>query len=128
MNKLKLFFVSLIAIMGITPAIAPMYLKAQVENNINCGLKGNFSKDCDEAPVDDGTLTNTIQIAIRVFQTAVGLIAVFFVIYGGLKYITSGGNDAGIKGAKNTLLYAVVGLVVVLIAEGIIRFVLTRFS
>lgn len=128
MQRIKLFIISLTVMLGVAPMMAPMYLKAQTANNINCGITGNLSEDCKDAPSDDGTVTNTIQGAIRLFQVVVGLIAVFMVIFGGLKYITSGGNDAGVKAAKNTLLYAVIGLVIVLIAEGIVRFVLTRFS
>lgn len=128
MKKLKLFITSLVALFSLSPAFAPVAVLAQA-NQINCGIEGDFSKECENnAPTEDTTVTDTVQNAIRLFQVVVGLIAVFMIIFGGLKYITSGGNDGGIKSAKNTLLYAVVGLVIVLIAEGVVRFVLTRFS
>lgn len=130
MNKIKLIIVTMLSALGLglfyTPAL--VQVGAQAANNINCGIDGNLNKDCDIAVTDDGTLTRTVQGVIRLFQVIVGLIAVFMIIFGGLKYITSGGNDNSVKGAKNTLLYAVIGLVIVLIAEGIVRFVLNRFQ
>jgi hypothetical protein len=50
------------------------------------------------------------------------------IIVGGLKYITSGGDSGNVSGAKNTILYAIVGLVVVALAQIIVRFVLTRVT
>jgi hypothetical protein len=50
------------------------------------------------------------------------------IIIGGLKYITSGGDSSNVTGAKNTILYAVVGLVVVAMAQFIVRFVLTKVN
>jgi hypothetical protein len=52
-----------------------------------------------------------------------GLLAVVFIIVGGIKYTLSGGDSAGIKSAKETITYAVVGLVVVLLAFGIVNYV-----
>ena len=48
------------------------------------------------------------------------------VIIGGLKYITSGGDSGNVTGAKNTILYAVIGLIIVVLAQVIVRFVLVQ--
>jgi hypothetical protein len=53
---------------------------------------------------------------------------VIFIILGGLKYITSGGEAANITGAKNTILFAIVGLVIVAFAQVIVKFVLGKVS
>ena len=46
------------------------------------------------------------------------------IIFGGFRYITSGGNDNNVSSAKNTILYAVIGLVIVALSQFIVRFVL----
>jgi hypothetical protein len=46
---------------------------------------------------------------------------------GGLKYITSQGDPNATATAKNTILYAAIGLVVVALAQVIVRFVIGRF-
>jgi uncharacterized membrane protein len=61
---------------------------------------------------------------INIFSWIVGVIAVIMIIVGGLKYITSGGDSSNVSSAKNTILYALVGLVIVALAQFIVRFVL----
>jgi hypothetical protein len=52
-----------------------------------------------------------------------GIIAVIVIVVGGIRYTTSNGDPANVKNAKNTILYAVVGLVVIIMAAGITQFV-----
>jgi lysylphosphatidylglycerol synthetase-like protein (DUF2156 family) len=53
-----------------------------------------------------------------------GVIAVAVIIYAGIIYVTSAGDSASITKAKNTILYAVVGLVVIIMAFAITWFVI----
>jgi sorbitol-specific phosphotransferase system component IIC len=57
----------------------------------------------------------------------VGAISVIMVIIGGLRYVISGGNSTNITAAKNTILYAIVGLIIAIMAYAIINFVLESF-
>ncbi len=57
----------------------------------------------------------------------VGAISVVMVIIGGLRYVISGGNSTNITAAKNTILYAVVGLIIAIMAYAIINFVIESF-
>jgi hypothetical protein len=63
-----------------------------------------------------GTVTNTLIFFV-------GAISVIVLIIGGLRYVISGGNSASVQGAKNTILYAIVGLVVSIAAYAIVQFV-----
>jgi hypothetical protein len=47
-------------------------------------------------------------------------------IIGGFRYITSGGNSEGIGKAKNTIIYAIIGLIIVALAQIIVQFVLNK--
>jgi len=49
---------------------------------------------------------------------------VIMIIYSGFRYITSGGSQEKLGGAKNTLVYAIVGLVIVVIAQIIVHYVI----
>jgi cytochrome bd-type quinol oxidase subunit 2 len=71
-------------------------------------------------------VNSIIETVINIFSLVVGVVAVIMIIIGGLKYITSSGDSGNITGAKNTILYAIVGLVVVALAQIIVRFVLTE--
>ena len=58
----------------------------------------------------------------------IGAISVIMIIIGGIRYVISGGDSAKVTAAKNTILYAIVGIIVALLAYAIINFVLVNFS
>ena len=58
----------------------------------------------------------------------VGAIAVIMLIIGGIRYVVSGGDQSAVTSAKNTILYAIVGIIVALLAYGIVNFVLTQLT
>ena len=53
-----------------------------------------------------------------------GLISVIMLVYGGLRYILSGGDSKKVTDAKNTILYAIIGLIISMLAYAIVHFVL----
>lgn len=68
-------------------------------------------------------LTVAILEIVKVLMFIVGIVAVVVVIYGGLQYILAAGDQAKITKAKDTILYAIVGLVVAMLAYAIVNFV-----
>lgn len=71
-------------------------------------------------------LNQVITNIVNVFSLIVGIVAVVMMIIGGFRYITSGGDSGNVTGAKNTILYAIIGLVIVALAQFIVRFVLSK--
>lgn len=55
----------------------------------------------------------------------IGAVSVLMLIYGGIRYTISAGDSAAVTAAKNTILYAIIGIVVALLAYAIVNFVLT---
>lgn len=108
--------------------------KAVVENASKCvpsecGATGGLA-----AGAGCGGQTGTLFGEGGIFTTVtnvllfiIGAISVLMIIYGGIRYTISGGDAAAVTGAKNTILYAVVGLVVAIMAYAIVNFVLTQF-
>lgn len=72
------------------------------------------------------TLQNTVTSVINILSLVVGTVAVVMVIVGGMKYVSSQGDSSAIASAKNTIVYALVGLVIVALAQVIVRFVVQR--
>lgn len=68
----------------------------------------------------------TVATVINVFSVIVGAVSVIMIIYGGFRYITSGGESGNISSAKNTILYAIIGLVIVALSQFIVKFVLSK--
>lgn len=67
------------------------------------------------------TITNVLLFVL-------GAISVIMIIIGGLRYVVSGGNSANVTAAKNTILYAIVGVIIAILSYAIINFVLGSFT
>ena len=72
----------------------------------------------------DDNLMNTVSTIITVAMSVIGVISVVMIILGGVSYATSQGDSGKTKKAKDTILYGVIGLIVVLLAYAIVNFVL----
>ncbi len=69
---------------------------------------------------------NTIQTITQLAFGIIGIVAVIYIIIAGLQLVTSGGNPEAAKKARETIIYAVIGLVVCISAEVIVTFFLTN--
>lgn len=97
---------------------------AQVPNEINpCPAGSQFNSLCG-LNFSGGVVGSIITVAFIV----AALIALGFLIFGGIKWITSGGDKAGVEGARNTIVAALVGLVIVFLAYFLIRLIFTFFG
>lgn len=72
----------------------------------------------------DGVFTKISNTMLLV----IGIISVVMLIYGGFRYIISGGDNKKVADAKNTILYAIIGLIISLLAYAIINFVITAIT
>ncbi len=72
----------------------------------------------------DGVFTKLSNIALGI----VGALSVIMLIWGGLRYILSGGDSKKITDAKNTILYAIIGLAIAFLSYAIINFVLNALD
>jgi hypothetical protein len=58
----------------------------------------------------------------------VGAIAVIMIVIGGLRYVISGGDASQVQAAKNTILYALVGIIIAILAYAAVNFVISSFA
>jgi hypothetical protein len=72
--------------------------------------------------------TNSIWKLVQFALGILGGISVIMIVIGGIKFATSAGDASGVSSAKNTILYAVIGLVVALMASGIVLLVTEYFT
>ncbi|MGD8373769.1 MAG: pilin [Candidatus Woesebacteria bacterium] len=63
------------------------------------------------------------QIITNILLFLIGAVSVIMLIIGGIRYVTSNGDQAAVTGAKNTILYAIIGVVVAFLAFAAVRFV-----
>lgn len=96
----------------------PSDAKSQVLNGI-----GQTGGKCDSTGVN-----NAISAVVNILSFIVGAVAIIVVILSGFKYITSGGDSGKVSNAKNTLIYALVGVAVAALAQLLVHFVLNQAS
>lgn len=84
--------------------------------------KGSSSTTClfTSTTCSNGIFTNIVNVLLYI----IGAISVIMLIYGGIRYTISGGDTAAVTAAKNTILYAIVGVIVAVLAYAIVNFVL----
>jgi uncharacterized membrane protein len=72
------------------------------------------------------TVDNLITTVVNILSWVVGVAAVIAIVFSGFKYVTSGGDSNKTSAAKTTLIYALVGLIVVVLAQFIVHFTLNQ--
>ena len=89
-------------------------------------LKIDGGGTCSNVSGGTSSLNDKIAKVINLLSVIVGVIAVIMIIVGGFRYITSGGKQESVTSAKNTILYAIIGLIIVALAQIIVKFVLEK--
>jgi hypothetical protein len=89
----------------------------------------NFGLTPDQNPVAEETggatsLRALILKMVNYFLTFLGILAVIMIIYGGVRYVASAGDDEAVGTAKKVILYAIIGLIIVLLSFVIINAIL----
>jgi hypothetical protein len=95
---------------------------ADTSADICNGLQLTGQQNCS----DKTSLTGVVKKVISILSIVVGVTAVIFVIVGGFKFITSSGDASKAASARNTIIYAIVGLIVAILAQVIVSYVLVN--
>jgi zinc transporter ZupT len=123
----KLFLTIALSITIMLGLAAPVLAQSTPQQYVCAGVGIASGNGCKN-PTNGPDVNSVVRLIINILSVIVGVAAVIMIIIGGLKYITSGGDSAGVTSAKNTILYAIVGLIVVALAQVIVRFVLRKLS
>lgn len=115
----------LTALPVLTPATAHAQLFQGAKDEACQGASLSENGTCDGAGAEQ-QVDSIAKQALTMFSFVIGVIAVIMVMIGGVKYIVSNGDPTSVNSAKNTLLYAVIGLVIASSAQILVRFVLTN--
>ena len=92
---------------------------AQVQDGLN------MTKTADTQNTSVNTLIRNV---INILLWAIGIVSVIMIIIGGIRYATSNGDSNQVSAAKNTIMYAVIGLVIAIFAYAIVKFVFVQIT
>ena len=139
-RKIQTIFVGLVAALGITLSSLALPVgavgifggctggKAPVAAGGNSDAQTSANTLCGATPKDGENLPDIVKNVINLILVVLGMVAVIMIVIGGIRYTTSNGDSSSVKAAKDTILYAVVGLIVAILSYAIVNFVLGRFS
>lgn len=126
---MRKFFFNIVMILGLTTFALPALpgavnaidpaLKEQACSGANFGA----TSDCNAKA---GDFTSGFNSIINILIFLVGAIAVLMLIIGAIRFVTSAGNDQAVAGARNTILYAIIGIIVAFLAYAIVNFVIAK--
>ncbi len=116
------------------PALAPATSYAAgntnqqqvINQNLCSGSNFDLTGGTTDCNTDNQTVSDKIKKILNIFSALVGIVAVIMIIYAGFRYVTSAGSEGGVKTAKNAIIYAIIGLVVVALAQVIVHFVISN--
>lgn len=124
MNKLKLILAGLLVVPTVALAVAPA-ASAEGDFTLNSGVTSAKGDGVNDTASDPQTLVKQF---VNIFLFAVGALSVIMLIWGGIRYTTSAGDSNKVTAAKNTVLYAIVGLVIAILAYAIVNMVIDKFK
>jgi hypothetical protein len=110
-------FIALIAI------TTPVFAATNPKQTLCEGSGGIWDGAACDNDVGQPSVVQTFQNISGILLFVIGAIAVIMVIIGGIKYVTSNGEQAQVTSAKNTIMYAIIGIVVAFLAYAIVNFI-----
>jgi Type IV secretion system pilin len=134
-QKIKSYLLPIVAMLTLaSPSLVPLAVSADcgtsnIGPNVSQGASdaaGNNIGCSDTGTGASSTIGHIASTVVGIFSVVVGAAAVIMIIYSGFRYITSGGDSGRVGSAKNSLIYAIIGLVVVAIAQLIVHYVLSQ--
>lgn len=102
--------------------LAIVMLAHIIVNSIRIALGADFSADCVRGQCGNNP-TDMVTSAVQWVIAIAGIVSVIFIVYGGVGYITSSGDPNKLQKAKQSILYACFGLIIVALAEIITAFI-----
>jgi len=131
MKSIKIMLAGVLAvpIMALGLSFAGVVAQPVLAVDFNTGVAGGASSAQGTGQPSDlfgngGIFQKITNIALYL----IGAISVLMLIYGGIRYTISGGDSKNVTAAKNTILYAIVGIIVAILAFAIVNFVITSLT
>lgn len=121
----KLRDAGLVTATGVTTSVMSFSSVAAQDEGLSGGIDAAKPTGAEEDLFGDGGIFQTIA---DVLLFLVGAISVIMLIIGGIRYVISAGDQQAVTNAKNTILYAIVGIVVAFLAFAAVRFVVGRLE
>lgn len=92
------------------------------------GSGGEWDNGKCENPGEEANVAGVVKTIADALLGIIGAVAVIMLIIGGFRYVVSAGDSSALESAKNTIIYAIVGIVVAFMAYAAVRFIVTQLQ
>lgn len=128
---LLLFTAALLSIMAPPTFLAAQSIDIIPSSSIDCSEGNNANSAVCSSKSGNGQnpISGNQGVLLRITDFVAyiaGIAAVIMVVVGGIRFITADGDSGNVKSARNTVLYAMVGIIVIVSAKALINFVILR--
>jgi hypothetical protein len=125
MKRFLFIALTVVSLATVVAAVHAVPTLAAAKDEICAGV-GAASGSGSCTTTSGPTVNSVISTIVNILSAIVGILAVIMVIFSGFKYVTAGGDSGKVSSAKNTLIYAIVGIVVAALARPLVQFVLDK--
>ena len=128
-NKLKSILISTLTVAVMVFGVSIIYQTGNTE--IVGAINSEITSGMNATSAGTSTPTNANVVIKNVTNTMffiIGAVSVIMLIYGGIRYTTSGGNANSVTAEKNTVIYSIEGIVISILAYAIVNFVVTNIK
>ena len=119
-KKIGLAISTIVAVLGVAASVTLPAAALSLMDVINGAYRG----EGQPTELFDGPAA-LIPRAINLMLFVVGILSIVMLIFGGIRYVISGGDGQRVKDAKNTVLYAIIGLVVAILGYALVQWVIS---
>lgn len=132
---LAVILAAMVALVGVIAGVAPVHAAGlfdgsvdQACNGVNVPADESQATGCTSSNDQSGRVTSILTTVLNILSFVVGVVAVIMIIIGGIRFVTSQGESSSTALARNTIIYATVGLVIAVVAQVLVHFVIGRVS
>jgi hypothetical protein len=116
-RSLLVFGFGVLMLASLVPSIHAMALDSEAKSKFQSSVSGAGGSNASSLP-------DLVKSSITILLYAAGVIAVIVIIIGAIRFVTSEGDSAAATKARNTVIYAAVGLVLAVLAYALVNFIL----
>ena len=130
LKKIIISMVSLVAVAAVLPATPAVALFEGAKGQATCGanLQDGSTSGCTDTTDSENKVSSTLGTVIGILSLIVGVVSVIMLVIGGMRFVTSNGDGSSTAAARNTIIYAVVGIIIAALAQFIVKFVVGKVA
>lgn len=115
-----------IASNGVIMAAEPVDSSVSAKSEVCRGLGLTPNPRTGDCKSEGVTINRVLEVVLNLLSAVAAIAAIIMIMISGMRYVTSAGDSAGVQGAKNTIIYAIVGLIIVAVSQAIVQIVINR--